>query len=83
MQELSEAIDGCLADSEPISVVTGKMRAEGYDIFLVVDVTAGFTTVEKGAGQEESIVSAGFHDVDFTQDPRDMQFLKSLHISVG
>ncbi len=83
MKELSEAIDGCLTDSEPISVVTSKMRAEGYDIFLVVDVTAGFTPVEEGAGQEESIVPAGFHNVDFTQDPGDMQFLKSLHISVG
>lgn len=59
------------------------MRAEGYDIFLLVDVTAGVTHVEEGGAHKENVGPAGFHDADFTQDPRDKQFLKSLRIGVG
>lgn len=84
MKELGHAIDGCLSNSNSISVVSKKIRAEGYDVFLVVEVTAGFTPMAENEEDDKvTIVPAGYQDSDFTRDPQDMQFLKALHISAG
>ena len=87
MKELGHAIDECLSNSTPISEVSKKILTEGYDVFLVVEVTAGFTPMAQTQTEDEEDeageVIAGSLDADFPRDPRDIQFLKALHISAG
>ena len=42
VKELGNAINDSLADSERIAEVMARIRAAGYDLFLVLEVTIGF-----------------------------------------
>lgn len=42
IEELGEAIDESLSDSERIGEVMGKIKAAGYDLLLVLEVTIGY-----------------------------------------
>ena len=42
MKELGEAINESLSEAEPIAAVIGKIKGEGYDVFLVLEATVGF-----------------------------------------
>lgn len=80
MKELGEAINGSLADSEPIADVIGKIKASGYDVFLVLEATIGFNKQGEEAG-EEAAVGTRSH-ADFKINAQDVKFLKSLRISI-
>lgn len=83
VQELGHAINDSLADSERIAEVMGRIRAAGYDLFLVLEVTVGFNRRgESAAGQEAepSHTEVGENEFRFTN--QDTQFLRALRISV-
>lgn len=42
MQELGNAINEALSDSERIAESIGDIRQAGYDVFLVLEATIGF-----------------------------------------
>ena len=42
MQELGQAINESLSDSERIAGAIGEIRRSGYDVFLVLEATIGF-----------------------------------------
>jgi hypothetical protein len=42
MQELGNAINGSLSDSDRIAAAIGEIRRAGYDVFLVLEATIGF-----------------------------------------
>jgi len=42
IKELGSAINESVSDSEKIADVIGRIRAAGYDLFLVLEVTIGF-----------------------------------------
>lgn len=42
MQELGNAINESLADSERIAEAIGEIKRAGYDVFLVLEATIGF-----------------------------------------
>ena len=42
MEELGEAIDESLSESDRIAEVMGKIKAAGYDLLLVLEVTIGY-----------------------------------------
>jgi hypothetical protein len=42
MQELGNAINEALSDSERIAEAIGDIRHAGYDVFLVLEATIGF-----------------------------------------
>ena len=50
MQELGNAINESLSESEAIAAAIGEIKAAGYDVFLVLEATIGFN---KREGQEE------------------------------
>lgn len=83
IKELGNAINDSLADSESIAEVIGRIRAAGYELFLVLEVTIGFN--KRG---EESIVHRHQLDTtpgrepDFRLTNQDNQFLRSLNIRV-
>jgi hypothetical protein len=87
MQDLGNAINESLSDSERIAEAIGEIKRAGYDVFLVLEATIGFNKREDG---EES----SGDDVDLAE-PReigasgrvrfttqDQRFLKALRIAV-
>jgi hypothetical protein len=83
MSELGEAINESLSESEPIAEVISKIKAGGYDVFLVLEATIGFNRRD----DEESVKPAFAppatrREVEFRINAQDQKFLKSLRISV-
>ena len=48
MQELGQAINESLSDSERIATAIGEIKRSGYDVFLVLEATIGFNKREDG-----------------------------------
>lgn len=42
MQELGNAINESLSESEQIAAAIGEIRRAGYDVFLILEATIGF-----------------------------------------
>jgi hypothetical protein len=85
MKELGEAINESLSESEQIAEVISKIKAGGYDVFLVLEATIGFNKADEQPAGKPSLVaqrSKGSADPEFKVSAQDMKFLKSLRISV-
>jgi hypothetical protein len=84
IKELGAAINESLAESETISEVMGRIRAAGYDLFLVLEVTIGFNKQgEPSTVHRQKLTAsddAGDRSLHLT--PQDAQFLRSLKIVV-
>jgi len=88
MQDLGNAINDSLSDSERIAEAIGEIKRAGYDVFLVLEATIGFNKrdesddgtedVDSSAGESQEIATAG--KVRFTT--QDQRFLKALRIAV-
>jgi len=91
MQELGNAINDSLSESDRIAEAIGEIKRAGYDVFLVLEATIGFNkrdddreeaAEEDGAPAEperkRTFESAG--KVKFTT--QDHRFLKALKIAV-
>lgn len=82
MKELGDAINNSLSDSEEIAEVISRIKAGGYDVFVVLEATIGFNQ----NGDDEDEVSSAEMDqssAEFEITSQDLKFLKSLRISVG
>jgi len=77
MRELGDAINNSLSDSEEIADVIARIKAGGYDVFVVLEATIGFNQhdAEESQAQESSAA-------EFRITPQDQKFLKSLRIRV-
>ncbi len=53
MQELGNAINESLSDSDRIAAAIGEIKRAGYDVFLVLEATIGFNKREDGAEDDE------------------------------
>ena len=49
MQELGNAINESLSDSDRIAAAIGDIRRAGYDVFLVLEATIGFNRRDEAA----------------------------------
>lgn len=84
MQDLGNAINESLSDSERIAEAIGEIKRAGYDVFLVLEATIGFNKRDEDASDEGSteepreIATSG--KVRFTT--QDQRFLKALRITV-
>jgi hypothetical protein len=85
MQDLGNAINESLSDSERIAEAIGEIKGAGYDVFLVLEATIGFNKREEGeegaepaAAEPTEVTSVG--KVRFTT--QDQRFLKALRITV-
>jgi hypothetical protein len=94
MQDLGNAINESLSDSERIAEAIGEIKSAGYDVFLVLEATIGFNKREalndaetEVEAEEESASARTGGDssevktgkVRFTT--QDQRFLKALRIS--
>ncbi len=83
MKELGEAINESLAESDQIAEVISKIKAGGYDVFLVLEATIGFNKHEEHQGAGKPTLVPNRHaDPDFKINAQDVKFLKSLRISI-
>ena len=53
MQELGNAINESLSDSDRIDAAIGEIKRAGYDVFLVLEATIGFNKREEAEETEE------------------------------
>jgi hypothetical protein len=89
MQELGNAINESLSDSDRIAGAIGEIKRAGYDVFLVLEATIGFN---KRDGNDESDTAAAEHDskhpVQYESTGKirltsqDHKFLRALKISL-
>ena len=82
MKELGEAINESLSESEQIAEVIGKIKAGGYDVFLVLEATIGFNKHEEPGDKPSLVSSRANSEADFRINAQDVKFLKALRISV-
>jgi len=80
MKELGEAINESLSESEQIGDVIGKIKTEGYDVFLVLEATVGFN--KRNEQEEQPAAVMANSEPDFKLNAQDLRFLKSLRISL-
>jgi hypothetical protein len=90
MQELGNAINESLSDSDRIAAAIGEIKRAGYDVFLVLEATIGFNkrseTDEEGA--EPGLEVESFDGQTFQSSGKirwtsqDQKFLRALKISV-
>ena len=89
MQELGNAINDSLSESDRIAEAIGEIKKAGYDVFLVLEATIGFNRREEGSENEEEEVEVSDEPkrnfeatgkVKFTS--QDHRFLRALKIAV-
>ena len=77
MKELGDAINNSLSDSEQIADVISRIKAGGYDVFVVLEATIGFNQHE-----DDNETEASEHSAELAMTAQDLKFLKSLRIRV-
>ena len=89
MQELGNAINESLSDSDRIAAAIGEIKQSGYDVFLVLEATIGFNKRSSGDEEGEDLavdpdeIAAGFEATDKVRwTSQDQKFLRALKISV-
>jgi hypothetical protein len=89
MQELGNAINDSLSESDRIAEAIGEIKRAGYDVFLVLEATIGFNKRDDGEETSEEETAPGperkrgFESagkIKFTT--QDHRFLKALKIAV-
>ncbi len=84
IQQLGEAIQETVADSEHIAGVVRNIRAEGFDVLLMLEATIGLNEVDSpdteptATQADPSVGPSGQGSGPFT--PQDLHFLQSLRI---
>jgi uncharacterized protein (DUF849 family) len=81
IKELGDAINNSLSDSEEIAEVISRIKAGGYDVFVVLEATIGFNDHDESE-QEEKPPALRRSSTNFKMTSQDVKFLKSLRISI-
>ena len=85
MQELGEAINESLSDSDQIAEVIAKIKTGGYDVFLVLEATIGFSRTEERGPAAPPAFEVRLEKAEpapLKMTPLDKKFLRSLKITV-
>ena len=84
MQELGNAINESLSDSERIAEAIGEIKRAGYDVFLVLEATIGFNKREDSDDETSEatpeIATGTTGKIKLTS--QDQKFLRALKIAV-
>lgn len=89
MQELGNAINESLSDSDRIAGAIGEIKRAGYDVFLVLEATIGFNKREdSGDDDAEEVENEPAKQPRFQSTGKikltsqDQKFLKALKIAI-
>ncbi len=93
MQELGNAINDSLSESDRIAEAIGEIKKAGYDVFLVLEATIGFNRRNENGDEEEDA-----EEIEITEEEepktvfestgkiklttQDHRFLRALKIAV-
>ena len=90
MQELGNAINDSLSESDRIAEAIGEIKRAGYDVFLVLEATIGFNRRDENSDDEDEEVESVEEEpkrtfeatgkIKFTS--QDHRFLRALKIAV-
>jgi hypothetical protein len=92
MQELGNAINDSLSESDRIAEAIGEIKRAGYDVFLVLEATIGFNRRDENSEDEEEEIEVAEDEpqpkrtfdatgkIKFTS--QDHRFLRALKIAV-
>lgn len=90
MQELGNAINESLSDSDRIAAAIGEIKNAGYEVYLVLEATIGFNK----RGEEAEETGTADEDAPKAAQPefktagrikwtsQDQKFLRALKISI-
>lgn len=76
IEQLGEAIHETVAESDQIAGVVRNIRAEGFDVMLMLEATIGLNEAEEDAPAKDEAEAPGAGP--FTA--QDLNFLRSLRI---
>ncbi len=93
MQELGNAINESLSDSDRIAAAIGEIKRSGYDVFLVLEATIGFNKRSEDGESEDDAEEAVEMEAPPPKNRRklggkisltsqDQKFLRALKISI-
>ena len=82
MKELGNAINESLSTSEAIQETISRIKASGYNVFLVLEATIGFNKRSKESHVASSSTPNNNYEAKLNITSQDVKFLKSLKISV-
>ena len=82
MQELGNAINESLSDSDRIAAAIGDIKRSGYDVFLVLEATIGVSRPGEKTSDKTSMVTTLASNPDLKVNEQDLKFLKSLRIKI-
>jgi hypothetical protein len=90
MQELGNAINESLSESDRIAASIGEIKRAGYEVFLVLEATIGFNKREEGAEEDllsgEEAQAASGSEIKATGrvkwTSQDQKFLRALKIAI-
>ncbi len=94
MQELGNAINDSLSESDRIAEAIGEIKKAGYDVFLVLEATIGFN--RRGEEGDEEVEGEGVEEIEISEEEpttfeatgkikftsQDHRFLRALKIAV-
>jgi hypothetical protein len=90
MQELGNAINDSLSESDRIAEAIGEIKRAGYDVFLVLEATIGFNRRDENSEEDDTEESEVSEEpkrtfettgkIKFTS--QDHRFLRALKIAV-
>ena len=85
VQELGNAINESLSDSDRIAGAIGEIKRAGYDVFLVLEATIGFNKRDEEESPGDSTSDSSSEVVPngkIRLTSQDQKFLRALKISV-
>ena len=87
IDELGEAINASLSDSDRFAEIMAEMEQAGYDVFVVLEASIGLRKngeTEVESNEKEILVSPQPNSVRSTEmSADDLDFLRALKISVA
>ncbi len=87
MQELGNAINETLSESDRIAEAIGEIKRAGYDVFLVLEATIGFNKRDEQESEDGSDEESGTPRMfeatgKIKLTTQDHKFLRALKIAV-
>ena len=84
-EEVGATLRRVLAESPQVAHCLGRMRAEGYDVSVVLEATIGFSRAERSDAAKPPAFDVRVEKADplpLKMTPLDRKFLRSLKITV-
>ncbi len=80
IQQLSEAINEAITESEPIAGVVQDIRHHGFDVLLMLEASIALNDISAKEAEQVEVPSGHSAEQPFTKN--DLSFLRQLRISV-